>query len=216
MMRTALSLIAWAAWTILPHGASAAPVPATVAATPYVLPSGQVGPRLTPTGKRLGAWIPQGEDLIEPWHRHLASTSPALAFGELADPPVRATWFQHGPTLVRVQAVYDPVHRVVLYHQGCCGWDETVLARAPSPPDFVIRRDLSAVRTRHGIALGVSAARVVRAYGAARFHASTKAPGLRVLSYWRSQHAHFSGCAWFENFVFRGNRLIEIQAGHSC
>ena len=215
-MRRAFATVFVALAGLPSSSAFAAPLPATVAPTPYVLPAGRVGPWLTPTGKRLGAWIPQGEDLIEPWHRHLASTSPALAFGELADPPVRATWFRHGPTLVRVQAVYDPVHRVVLYHQGCCGWDETVLARAPSPPEFVIRRDLSAVRTRHGIALGASPSRVVHAYGPARFHPSTQSPGLRVLSYWRSQHVHFSGCAWFDNFVFRANRLIEIQAGHSC
>ena|ERR1700676_5557 len=216
MMRRELSVLAWAAFAVLPHDASAAAAPVRVAPKPYVLPSGRVGPWLTPTGKRLGAWIQQGEDLIEPWHRHLASTSPSLAFGELADPPVRATWFAFGPTLVKVQAVYDPVHRVVLYHQGCCGWDETALARAPSPPEFVIRRDLSAVRTRHGIALGASPSRVVHAYGPARFHPSTQSPGLRVLSYWRSQDVHFSSCAWFDNFVFRANRLIEIQAGHSC
>jgi hypothetical protein len=72
------------------------------------LAPGRVGPSLTPTGKRLGAWIPQDEDRIEPWHRHLASMSASLAFGDLADPPVRATWFRHGPTLAKVQAVYDP------------------------------------------------------------------------------------------------------------
>ena len=215
MMARVWSLLAWAAFTTLPHGAISAPVAKTVAPTPHALPA-RVGPWGTSSSKRLGAWIPQGEDLIEPWRLHVASTSPALAFGDLTDPPVRATWFAHGPALVKVQAVYDPVHRVVLYHQGCCAWDETVLALAAPPPEPVVRRDLSRVRTRHGIALGASAARVVRAYGPARFHPSTQSPGLRVLSYWRSQNLHFSGCAWFENFVLRANRLIEIQAGHSC
>ncbi len=61
-----------------------------------------------------------------------------------------------------------------------------------------------------------SPAAVVRAYGPARLHASTTTAGLRVLSYYRDQHVPGSGCAWFENFVFRANRLIEIQAGHGC
>jgi hypothetical protein len=182
---------------------------ATVAPTPYVLPSDRVEGPLPSHKTRLGEWLLQGEDLFVLWRRRLASQSPVLAFGELADVPERATWFVYG-TGVKVQALYDRAHGLVLYHQGCCAWDEIVLARAPASPEALVGRDLLAFRTRHGIGLGASAADVVAAYGPAHLHRSTKIADLRVLSYWRDQHVKGSGCAWFENFVFRGSRLIEI------
>jgi hypothetical protein len=92
-----------------------------------------------------------------------------------------------------------------------------VLMVAPKPPPQPVQTaNLGAIRTRHAIVLGSSPAAVVRAYGPARLHASTTTAGLRVLSYYRDLHVPGSACARFENFVFRANRLIEIQAGHGC
>jgi hypothetical protein len=76
--------------------------------------------------------------------------------------------------------------------------------------------DLGAVRSRRGIALGASPAAVRRAYGPAQLYASTTTPGLRVLAYYRTQHTQGSDCGWYENFMFRANRLGTIQSGHGC
>jgi hypothetical protein len=120
-----------------------------------------------------------------------------------------------GPS--RVALVYDSAHGLALYSQGCCAWQETVLATVSTPPPrAVAAANLAALRSRHGIPLGASPNAVRRAYGPARLYRSTTSRGLRVLAYYRDQHVTGSGCGWFENFVFRSNRLIEIQAGHGC
>ncbi|MDB5039520.1 MAG: hypothetical protein JWN27_246 [Candidatus Eremiobacteraeota bacterium] len=158
----------------------------------------------------LAAWLPRGEDIFEPWRRHLTAQSP-LGSNEMFSIPNNATLF------VRVRLVYDADRGVALYYQGCCAWQETVLMIAPKPPPQPVQvANLRAVRTPRGIGLGASPAAVVRAYGPARLHASTTTAGLRVLSYYRDQHVPGSGCGWFENFVFRANRLVEIQSGHGC
>jgi hypothetical protein len=165
----------------------------------------------------LAAWLPHGEDIFEPWRRHLAAQSP-LGSNEMFSIPNNATSFVHGDAgPPRVSLVYDADLGVALYYQGCCAWQETVLMIAPKPPPQPVQAaNLRAVRTPHGIGLGASPAAVLRAYGPARLHASTTTTGLRVLSYYRDQHVPGSACAFFENFVFRANRLIEIQAGHGC
>lgn len=153
----------------------------------------------------LWRWMPHGEDMFQPWRRGLTSNAP-LGDGEMFALPRDAT------------IVYDPAHRVVLYYQGCCAYQETVLASVLTPPPKQLRTaSLAALRTERGIGLGSSPNAVRRAYGRARLHRSTVSPGLRVLSYYREQRVpHSSSCGWFENFVFRANRLTEIQAVHSC
>ena len=166
--------------------------------------------------ERLGRWLPRGEALFEPWRRHIAARTP-LGWNELFRIPSGATSFWYGDAgPPRVLAVYDRARRVVLYRQGCCTWEETVLAYAPEPPAHVRAADLATVRSRKGVPLGASSAIVMRAYGRAALHPSTTAPGLRVLSYYEMQDTAGSTCGWFENFVFRANRLIEIEAGHGC
>lgn len=191
--------------------------PPVCAATPG--PSFDAGYRafLKARNERLGRWLPHAEDLFEPWRRHLTASAP-LDWNELFQLPKDATSFWYGEAgPPRVTAVYDPVRREVLYRQGCCAWEETVLVHAAMPPPAPLRTaDLGAVRSRRGVALGSIPAAVVRAYGPARLHPSTTAPEFRVLSYYRKQHTQGSDCGWFENFVFRTNRLIEIQAGHGC
>jgi hypothetical protein len=116
-----------------------------------------------------------------------------------------------------VNLVYDPVRRVALYEQGCCAWQETVLAVVPKPPPSAVKSaNLGAVRTRRGIGLGASPSAVRGAYGAARLYPSTTKRGFLVLSYYRMHGTKGSACGWFENFVFRGGRLVEIEAGHGC
>lgn len=193
------------------HAAVAQRVSATTAPK-YVYPH-----YLRQRDAALTKWLPRGEDLFEPWRRRLAAPGP-LGWDEMFKLPRRVTHFLYGDSGVHgVDVVYDPVHRIALYYQGCCAWQETVLASvAARPPRDVISADLGTRRTPRGIALGVAPSAVRRAYGPATMHRSTMNPALHVLSYWRDQHVKGSGCGWFDNFVFRDGRLIEIQAGHGC
>jgi hypothetical protein len=155
-------------------------------------------------------WLPHGEDLFEPSRRHVAYDS-AIGQREMIDERL-----QLGPPHATI--LYDADHGMVAYYQGCCAWQETVLASVTTrPPRALTPQNLAGLKSPRGIALGASPGAVLRAYGPATLHASTTTRGLRVLSYYRSQHAPGSpSCGWFENFVFRANRLIEIQAGHGC
>jgi hypothetical protein len=161
----------------------------------------------------LWSWLPHGENMWEPHRRRLAADAP-LSSAEMFELPAARRADHSGP---RANVVYDPGRHLVLYWNGCCDWQETVLARVTARPPKPLRTaPLGDLRTRRGIALGASPAAVVRAYGPTRLHRSTTTPALRVLSYYRDQHVPGSGCGWYENFVFSADRLIEIQAGHSC
>ena len=187
MRRRALAVVALATMLFaLPFAARAA-----------MMPWAQADPALW-------RWLPHGEDMFQPERRGLSSNA-SLGFTEMfALPP--------GKTIV-----YDAKRHIVLYYEGCCTYQMTVLAVVPDrPPKTLPFASLGALHTARGIALGASAAAVRRAYGPARLHRSTVAPGLRVLSYYRAQAVPGASCGWYENFVFRGNRLTEIQAGHSC
>jgi hypothetical protein len=209
-----LLLLACGAFLILPTAASAAPVPAATSTPAW---AHDYATFLKRRNEALGAWLPVNESLFEPWRRHHAADGP-LGWNEMFTVPASATnfWYgQAGPP--KVNLVYDPRRRVALYEQGCCAWQETVLAEVSKPPPSPVRRaNLRAMRTPRGIGLGVSPDAVRRAYGPAVLYRSTMKPELRVLSYYRNQHTKGSDCGWYENFVFRANRLIEIQAGHGC
>jgi hypothetical protein len=212
----AFSLLACTALVILPPAASAAPAPAATSA-PGPAGARQDAEFLKRRNEALGAWLPANESLFEPWRRHHAADGP-LGWNEMFAVPAPATNFWYGPAgPPRVNLVYDPRRRVALYEQGCCAWQETVLADVSKPPPGVVKAvNLGALRTRRGIALDATPTAVRRAYGPARLYPSTLKPELRVLSYYRDQYTRGSACGWFENFVFRANRLIEIQAGHGC
>jgi|GEM_PF-1206325 len=214
--RRALSLLASAVLVALPNVARSASATPSPHAAPVVDPN-YAAAFLRRRNDALGAWLPRGEDLFEPWRRHRAANGP-LGWDEMFTVPRDATYFWYGNAgPPRVQAVYDPVRRVVLFEQGCCAWQETVLASVSTPPPYAVKTaNLGVLRSRHGIGLGASPSAVRRAYGRAHLYPSTKARGFRVLSYYREQPTSGSTCGWFENFVFRADRLIEIQAGHGC
>ena len=215
-MRCAFSLLAIAVLAARALGAGAAPAP-TATKTPMPAYARQYAIFLEARNEPLGRWLPANEDLFEPWRRHHAASA-TLAYREMFTIPSGATFFWHGNAgPPKVHLVYDPTRRVALYDQGCCTWDETVLAVVSKrPPAAVKAANLAGVRTRRGIGLGASPNAVRRAYGEAVLYPSTTKPSLRVLSYYRRQGPKGSTCGWFENFVFRGARLIEIQAGHGC
>ncbi len=208
----ALAVLASAVLIVLPIDARSAPVPPRPHASSGV-DANTIFLRLR--NEALGTWLPRGEDLFEPWHRRRAAVG-ALGWGDLFIVPRDGTPFWYGKTAPRVLAVYDPVRRVALYQQSCCGWQETVLARAAPPPRAVTTANLGALRSRRGIGLGASPSAVRRAHGWAHLYPSTTTRGLRLLSYYRDHRSKWASCEWFENFVFRANSLVEIQAGHGC
>jgi hypothetical protein len=118
----------------------------------------------------------------------------------------------------KLPILYDPERRIVLYYEGCCAYQMTVLAEVTGPPPtkLIPSTPLGAMRTTRGIGLGATPAAVRQRYGPARLHRSTTAPALRVLSYYCDRHVPGASCGWFENFVFRAGRLTEIQAGYAC
>lgn len=202
--------------------AALAALPAAGGATPVAAPMTTLAPGwyaefLRHRNEALGAWLPANEDIFEPWRLHRAAVG-ALGWSDLFTIPPDATFFWHGEAgPPKVHLVYDPVRRVALFSQGCCSWQETILATVAKPPPGAVKTaDLAAMRTRRGIGLGASPDAVRRAYGKAVLYPSTAKRGLRVLAYYRMQYPKGSACGWFENFVFRGARLIEIQAGHGC
>jgi hypothetical protein len=209
-------LLACAACAALAHAVNAAPQTAPL---PSYSPVhyGRAWPYRNRRNDALGAWLPQYEDLFEPWRRHRAVDGP-LGWNEMFTVPANSTFFWYGDAgPPKVDLVYDPARRVALFSQGCCSWQETILATVSKPPPSLVKTaNLSAVRTRRGIGLGASPNAVRRAYGAAALYPSTTKRGFRVLSYYRKQVTTGTDCGWFENFVFRANQLVEIQAGHGC
>lgn len=214
--RRVSSLFACAAFAVVAHAAGATPKTAP-AASFSPAPHGGYAAFLKHRNDALGAWLPHYEELFVPWRRHHAADGP-LGWNEMFTVPADSTFFWYGDAgPPKVNLVYDPLRRVALFRQGCCAWDETILAAVTKPPPSTVKTaHLGAVRTRRGIGLGASPSAVRRAYGAAVIYPSTTKRGFRVLSYYRKQVTMGSDCGWFENFVFRANRLVEIQAGHGC
>ena len=119
------------------------------------------------------------------------------------------------------RVVYDQVHRIAFYQQGCCSWFDVVAAADVNPPPRkVILRDLSSLTTVRGIRLGDSMDVVTRIYGRAKPGSIPGYPSLVVLAYttWPPlSKRHFSSpCGQYETFVFRRNHLIYIQFGNGC
>jgi hypothetical protein len=161
----------------------------------------------------LWKWLPHGENMWQPYRRRLTSDS-RLGPAEMFTIPSMTTVASKRAT---DNVVYDAVHRIVLYRDGCCDWEETVLAAVAEPPPRRVRfGQLGAVRTLRGIGLGAAPAAVIHSYGPARMHRSATKPALEVLSYYRDMHTPGSACGRYENFVFTADRLTEIHAGHSC
>lgn len=141
--------------------------------------------------------------------------------------PNDGTFFVYGdagPT--KGYVVYDPVHRIAFYEQGCCSWEDTIAAAdTPAPPKPVVIRNLQHLSTVRGIRLGQTVREVERIYGAAKLLPLRGRPQIRVLAYttWPPYiHAgHYPAgwrdpCGQFENFYFRQGRLVLIQLGNGC
>ncbi|MHB8140015.1 MAG: hypothetical protein ACYDHD_01955 [Vulcanimicrobiaceae bacterium] len=171
----------------------------------------------------IGHWLPVFGFGFGPWRRGQATRvpftddfvyeghTPTLGTGE----PQDGTFFVYGNAgPPRGRVVYDYQHRIAFYHQGCCSWGSAVASYDnTAPPKNVVRRNLLSLHTSRGIALGDSPERVFRRYAKTKFNAVAGHPNLRRLSYFH-QFNHY--CGEYDNFVFRGNRLIYIQLLEGC
>ncbi len=136
--------------------------------------------------------------------------------------PSDGTFFTYGNAgPPKGHVVYDYAHGITFYDQGCCGWRDVVEAYAAPPPKRVVNRDLRALKTLRGIALGMSAQEVRRTYGPASLKRVSAKDGVSVLSYttWpprRQVTIVKSPCGQFQNFYFKHDRLVLIQLGNGC
>ncbi|MDQ2865967.1 MAG: hypothetical protein M3R51_07045 [Candidatus Eremiobacteraeota bacterium] len=136
--------------------------------------------------------------------------------------PKDGTFFVYGNAgPPKGHAVYDPVHRIAFYQQGCCSWNDVVAAtNVTAPPKPVVKRDLHDLVTVRGIRLGQTMPEVMRIYGKSTPIPISAHLDVHVLPYttWRPiQTLHsIDSCGQFQNFFFRKNRLIMIQLGNGC
>jgi hypothetical protein len=120
--------------------------------------------------------------------------------------------------------VYDPVHRIVFYGEGCCSWSDLVAAADVRPPRHrIVERDLRALQTLRGVRLGMSPMQVMSVYGRAKLLAVVGHPRVRMLAYttWPPVASAIQGagplqCGQFQTFYFRHQRLVLIQLGNGC
>jgi hypothetical protein len=118
------------------------------------------------------------------------------------------------------QLAYDYAHHIAFYDEGCCAWSMAVAAYAPPPPlEFVVSRNLATLHTSRGIALGMSAAALMRVYGKSRLYPTAHHAHLRGLWYsmkWSLPGESVAACEQDQTFVFRADELILIQLNSEC
>src|SRR5271166_4908741 len=224
-MRAAAFLFCLVASTAL-FGVAAQPAPA-----PPWSPASQYGDAWSPA---LGAWLPSFGELDEPW-RHDQATRIAQRDGFVYEGNsllkgywghlgrVDGTHFVYGSAgPPRGHVVYDPVHRIAFYEQGCCSFDEVVAsADAAPPPKRVVARDLSDLHTVRGIHFGDTSTAVMHIYGKSALLPVKGHPGFEMLAYttwppFKSLTNVNSPCGQMQNFIFRGDRVVFIQFENGC
>jgi hypothetical protein len=147
-------------------------------------------------------------------------SSPEFLGDQGPDDGARFVYGTAGPPKGR--AVYDSIHRIAFYQQGCCGWHDVVAAAgAPAPPKPLPSRELQNLATVRGVRLWETEAEVIATYGKSTPEPVPRHRGVSVLSYttWPPRksvtYVHMP-CGQFQNFFFRSDRLILIQFGNGC
>jgi hypothetical protein len=222
-----VALVLYAVTSIALLGASPTPNPAVMEEGRHMF-----GSAWSPA---IGAWLPSFGDGDEPW-RHGAATTIHQRDGFVYEGtiliggywgslgPADGTRFVYGEAgPPKGHVVYDPIHHIAFFEQGCCSFDEVVAATdvAP-PPKQVVTRDLSDLHTARGIRFGATSAEVMRIYGTSRPLSVSNHPELKMLAYttWVSfksleGHSH-SACGQMENFIFRRDQVVFIQFENGC
>ncbi|HET9393408.1 MAG TPA: hypothetical protein VFO29_07850 [Candidatus Rubrimentiphilum sp.] len=129
--------------------------------------------------------------------------------------PRDGTFFVYGSAgPPKGELVYDYAHETAFYDQGCCAWREVVAAAGvPPPPKRVVSRNLTALHTLRGVALGQSIEDVLRLYGKAPVATARHHPAIQRLTY---LHNFDKDCGQSQNFIFKNDRLIYIALIDSC
>jgi len=133
--------------------------------------------------------------------------------------PVDGTFFVYGNAgPPKGNVVYDRVHRIVFYDEGCCAWHHVVLAsNVGPPPKPLASRSLLKLRTALGIKLGDLPSRIRATYGPAPSHAVSGRPNEQLLRYVRPLDAKRAPtCEATTTFLFDRGRLIGIDLEHAC
>jgi len=115
--------------------------------------------------------------------------------------------------------VYDPVHRIAYYAEGCCAWHHVVVAsQVDAPPKHVVTRDLSGLKTRLGIGLGDRPLRIRGIYGPAQLRTVSGRSGEETLAYIRIIHfpKPYSPCEEANTFLFAHGRLVALDFTAAC
>ncbi len=116
-------------------------------------------------------------------------------------------------------AVYDPVHRIAYYDEGCCSWHELVIAsNAKAPPKTIAMRSLVTLRTQKGIQLGDGPSLIESIYGWAQLRPVARASHQRTFSYYRviKYSQVYSSCDEHTTFLFSYERLVAIDITDEC
>jgi hypothetical protein len=112
------------------------------------------------------------------------------------------------------RVVYDPVHRIAFYSEGCCSFGYGVLMRTSTvAPAAVPRRDLGAMRTTRGVQLGMNASQVEAREGPALRTMGPAPNGRTALAYSTVLGAD---CVEQRTFVFARGRRDAIDVLQGC
>ncbi len=177
--------------------------------------------------KAVGDWLPRIPGVPR------SQAKPTTVADEIVDPAGQGeerfltqrgisggTFFVYGEAgPPRGHAVYDRVHRIALYDEGCCSWHHVVAAaNTPVPPKSLVSRSLSALHTKHGLRLGDPSRAVMSIFGPAIAHAVAGAPSETTISYIRMepQPAHSSSCDAMTTFLFAHDRLRAMDFMKEC
>jgi hypothetical protein len=178
----------------------------------------------------IGDWLPRVPQRLYPGRRRFAPTS---VNDEIVDPAgagepeflsqrgvVNGTFFVYGTAgPPRGHLVYDSVHRIAFYDEGCCSWHHVVVvANVDAPPKRVATRTLTGLRTRRGIALGDAPSRIRTTYGPAPLRAVLGRSDEATLAYTRpiTFPGVYSPCDGDTTFLFERGRLIAMDFTDAC
>jgi len=182
---------------------------------------------------RLARWLPHDLDAFDGWRRGDArlNTPPdpfvLVRAGKSRDFP-ESTPVQHnveGPATMGVFAA-DPVHHIVFMRTYCCGAGYQMLARTTgAAPVRLPLADLSGVRTRRGLHLGMSAREVVAKLGWTIRYRLAGRPSMTFMDYVterkpfgpKPEVERYAGhCPYGMLIALRDDRVVSIALEQSC
>lgn len=175
----------------------------------------------------IGRWLPNFP------HVRRALATPTTVVDEIVDPAgpgqfrflsqrgvYRGTLFVYGTAgPPKGHAVYDPVHKIAFYDEGCCSWHHVVVAsNVPPPPKTIVARSLAGIRTKRGIRLGDPPSAISAIYGPALKGLSSGSAAKTMVSYSRVEKypSVYSPCEASMTFLFVRDRLTAMDFTDAC